>query len=89
MSAERRKYRRIKVPMPILVNHASMGTFECTTKNISDGGLSLEPPDGPFPRVGEEVTIQITKGLLGGSHEEPINARVIHVSKEMIGISYV
>ena len=49
MSKERRKHLRIKVPMPVLVKHATMGTMECTTKDICDGGLSLEPTDQPFP----------------------------------------
>ncbi len=89
MTVEKRDQTRIKVPILVRVTHANFGTIECSTYDISDNGLSLIPPEEPFPSVGEEITVQITKGALNGTFEEPIQAKVIHISEEKIGIRYM
>jgi hypothetical protein len=90
MGEERRQHMRIEVPMPVLVTHHALGTYELITVDICDNGIFLKAEPDQCPAVGDEVTLQLKSGILGDGEEPPlVRARVVRVTEAGMGIQFL
>lgn len=90
MSAEKRQYVRIEVPMPVEVTHPELGTFELVTADLCEGGVFLKARPEQCPAVGERITIKVKGGVLGGTDEPPtVEARVVRVTEKGMGVAFL
>jgi len=90
MGEEKRRHIRIEVPMPVEVTHPSLGTVELITADICDSGVFLKADPEQCPAVGDEVTLKVKSGVLGGGEEPPlVPARVVRVTKDGMGVEFL
>ncbi|MGM0593116.1 MAG: PilZ domain-containing protein [Pseudomonadota bacterium] len=90
MGAERRRHIRIEVPMPVTLTHEKLGTLELITADICEGGVFLKADPAQCPGEGEEVTLQVKGGILGGDEAPPqVKARVVRQTPNGIGVEFL
>lgn len=90
MGEEKRRHVRIEVPMPVEVTHPEQGTVELITADLCESGVFLKADPAQCPAVGEEVTLKVKGGVLGGGEEPPlVKARVVRVTAEGMGVEFL
>lgn len=90
MGDEKRRHVRIEVPMPVEVTHPALGTVELVTADLSDSGVFLKCAPEQCPELGDEITIKVKGGVLGGGDEPPlVPARVVRVTDEGMGVEFL
>lgn len=90
MGQEKRRHVRIEVPMPVEVTHPTMGTFELVTADLCESGVFLKADPEQCPAVGDEITIKVKGGVLGGGEEPPlVPARVVRVTENGMGVEFI
>lgn len=90
MKADKRRRRRIKVPVPVLVTHHTLGSAEFVTLDISDTGLFVKAPSHQCLPIGDEITLRIKSGILAdGDDPPPIRAKVVHVTENGMGVEFL
>lgn len=56
---DRRECARIAMDAVVVVRHPQVGTLNCKTRDISDGGVYVLVESGDFPPLGSIVEVQV------------------------------
>lgn len=84
-----RRFERITVSMVVELVYPDETVYQCTTRNISEGGLFILLPSTNFPPLGEMVTIKKIPDQ-DISTELPFDtAVVVHKDDDGIGLAFV
>jgi len=84
---ERRKYQRTQTAIRVEMHHSAFGTIVGFAKDISDGGAQVTIENHPTPPVGTVVQVRFKK-LVGPINAEPVNMRVMHAKRNVIGLMF-
>ncbi len=87
MVENKRKHPRLTVPMQVELSYADAESVMLTTRDISDGGVFLVSPEGKFPALNTQVQIKV-KASLQGEEPQSIDATVVRVSEEGVGLKF-
>ena len=85
---ERRKYERTSAAIRVEIQHPAFGVILGSTRDISDGGAQVSIENPPIPPVGTVVNVRFKK-LVGRINEEPVEMKVMHVSRNVVGLMFV
>ena len=88
MGEEKRQHVRLSVPMPVEVTHATLGTVELVTADLSDGGVFLSADPQQCPPIGDEVIIKVV-GTLGGEEPPEVPARDVRHTSDGMGLQFL
>lgn len=82
---DQRKYLRTPLNARVSIMHASLGTIELTTADISDGGLFVQAVGCPRLAVGDEARVQVC-----GIEDAPVlRAVVVRLTTEGAGLRFL
>ncbi|MCW8194315.1 PilZ domain-containing protein [Proteobacteria bacterium 005FR1] len=84
---ERRRFERRSTTIRVEIAHPAFGTIVGFTQDISDGGASVAIENQPCPPVGTVVSVRFRK-MVGAINEEPVNMRVVHHQRNVIGLMF-
>lgn len=85
---ERRKYERTPSAIRVQMQHPAIGTFIGFAKDISDGGAQVTIENHPTPPLGTVLKVQFKK-LIGPINAEPVEMRVMHAHRNVVGLMFV
>lgn len=85
---ERRKFERTPTALRVEMQHPAFGTIIGFAKDISDGGAQVSIENPPIPPVGTVVQV-LFKKIVGPINEEPVSMRVMHASRNSVGLMFV
>lgn len=85
---ERRRFERTPSAFRVEMRHPSIGTIVGFARDISDGGAQVTIENNPVPPVGTVLDVKFKK-MVGRVNEEPVSMRVMHSSKNTIGLMFV
>lgn len=85
---ERRKFERTPTAIRVEIRHPAFGTIIGFTRDISDGGAQVSIENHPSPPVGTLVDVQFKK-IAGPVNEEPVAMKVMHSTKNTVGLMFV
>lgn len=84
---DRRRYGRKVAAIRVEINHPAIGTMIGSTKNISDGGVSVKIEGQTIPPLGTEVNVRFIK-VVGAINQEPVKMTVVHQHNHAIGLTF-
>jgi len=87
MLDERRRFERKSTTIRVEITHPAFGTIIGFTQDISDGGASVVIDNQPNPPVGTVVKVMF-KRMVGTINEEPVEMRVMHQHKNVVGLMF-
>lgn len=73
--------------MQVELSYAKAEAIMLTTRDISDGGVFLIGHEGTLPALNTRVQIKV-KASLQGEEPQRINATVVRVSEEGLGLKF-
>ena len=83
-----RKSIRIEVPMPVTLRRGDDIVLNLITSDICDGGVFLKASEDECLPVGSKVTLQVKAGLLVGDTPPLINATVVRLTSDGMGLEF-
>jgi hypothetical protein len=86
---ENRKHERFDAFLEVEVTWPGHGTARALTRDLSDGGVRLEPPFNPPPPVGTVVQARLVANTGDGAEPPTLSARVVWVAPDAIGLMFV
>lgn len=84
-----RRFERLTVSMIVELVYPDETTHQCTTRNISDGGVFVLLPNTIFPPLGEMVHIKKIAGQESTMELPHDTAVVVHKDDNGIGLAFV
>ncbi len=87
MLDERRRFERKSTTIRVEIAHPAFGTIIGFTQDISDGGASVVIDNQPNPPVGTVVKV-LFKRMVGAINEEPVEMKVMHQHKNVVGLMF-
>lgn len=87
MAGEQRIFSRYNIPMQVELHIEGEASQVLTTRDVSDGGVFLEPGKGPLPHVGTKVSLCVVEQL-DGDQAKPVKATVVRATSEGIGLKF-
>lgn len=84
-----RRFERFTVSMIVELVYPDNTTHQCTTRNISEGGLFILLPNKTFPPIGEMVNIKKIPGQDITTNLPHDTAIVVHKDDNGIGLAFV
>jgi hypothetical protein len=88
MGSNKRSFARIPVPMDIEVRMEGAEMMELVTIDISNGGAFIKAEPQQCPPVGSLLSLKV-KGQLGGDEPPTVQARVVRITAEGIGVEFL
>ena len=88
MGSDKRSFARIPVPMDVEMLVAGEETLVLETVDISNGGAFIKAEPQQCPDVGTVVSLKV-KGQLGGEEPPTVEARVVRVTNEGLGVQFL
>lgn len=85
---DRRKFERTPTAFRVEMRHPAFGTIVGFAKDISDGGALVTIENHSTPPIGTVVNVMFKK-MVGQVNQEPVEMRVVHASRNTIGLSFV
>lgn len=85
---ERRLFERTSTSIRVEMTHPTFGTIVGFSKDISDGGASVQVENQTCPPVGTEVRV-IFKKTIGPINAEPVLMKVVRQQRNTIGLMFV
>jgi hypothetical protein len=85
---ERRQFERRPSSIQVKLSHPSFGMIIGSTTDISDGGAHVRLENAVIPPVGTEVFVQFKK-VIGHINDEPVAMKVMHCSKNAVGLMFL
>lgn len=85
---ERRRFERTPTTIRVEMRNKTFGTIVGFAKDISDGGAQVTVENHPTPPVGTIVEVMFKK-MVGPINNEPVQMRVMHTQKNVIGLMFV
>lgn len=84
-----RRFKRLLVTMMVELVYPDGTSHQCSTQNISDGGLFVLLPSNAFPPLGEMVTISKLPNQNIDAELPNDTAVVVHRDDKGIGLAFV
>ena len=88
MGNNQRNFARIPVPMDIEVRVEGAEMMVLETIDISNGGAFIKAEPHQCPAVGTELQLKV-KGQLGGEAPPTVQARVVRINNEGMGVEFL
>ena len=88
MGNNQRNFARIPVPMDIEVRVEGAEMVVLETVDISNGGAFIKAEPHQCPAVGTELQLKV-KGQLGGEAPPTVQARVVRINNEGMGVEFL
>ena len=85
---ERRKYERRSSSIRVEMLHPAFGKIVGSALDISDGGAKVVIENDVAPPVGTVVNV-VFKKIVGHINQDPVQMRVVHVSKNSLGLMFL
>ncbi len=85
---ERRRFERTSTSIRVEMSHPAFGTIVGFSKDISDGGASVQVENQVCPPVGTEVQVRFKK-TVGPINNEPIAMKVVRQHRNTIALMFV
>ena len=87
MDSDRRRYARQATSIRVEMTHPAFGTLVGYTRDISDGGASVQLETALVPPPGTLVHV-IFKKIAGQINNEPVAMKVMHQEKSTVGLMF-
>ena len=87
MEADRRRYARQATSIRVEMTHPAFGTLVGYTRDISDGGASVQLETELVPPVGTLVHVVFRK-IAGQVNLQPVAMKVMHQQKSTLGLMF-
>lgn len=84
-----RRFERFTITIMVTLSYPDGTIHQCTTRNISDGGIFVLLPNTPFPPLGEMVTIDKLPDQDTTIELPNDTAVVVHKDEYGIGLAFV
>lgn len=84
---EKRKQSRAEVAVNVEMKFRDVQAQGLRTRNVSLGGVFIEPGDYPLPRKGETVTLQVVNGGAPGTGRT-FRTRVARADEEGVALLF-
>lgn len=84
----RRRYPRVASDAQLDISHPAFGMLSLRAKNASEGGFFALRGMSPLPPANTEVQV-IIKRHTGTINTDPITMKVVRVTDEGIGLTFV
>lgn len=88
MGSDQRSFARIPVPMDIEVRRDGAEMVVLETTDISNGGAFIKAEPQQCPAIGTELSLRV-KGQLGGEEPPTVQARVVRITQEGMGVEFL
>ena len=88
MGSDQRNFARIPVPMDIEVRMDGAEMVLLVTVDISNGGAFIKAEPQQCPAIGTELSLRV-KGQLGGEEPPTVQARVVRITNEGMGVEFL
>ena len=88
MGSDQRNFARIPVPMDIEVQVDGAEVVVLETSDISNGGAFIKAEPQQCPAIGTELSLRV-KGQLGGEAPPTVQAKVVRVTDEGMGVEFI
>jgi hypothetical protein len=88
MGSNKRNFARLPVPMDIEVRMDGAEMMVLVTVDISNGGALIKAEPQQCPPVGSLLSLKV-KGQLGGEEPPTVQARVVRITAEGIGVEFL
>lgn len=88
MGSNKRNFARLPVPMDVEVRMDGAEMMVLVTVDISNGGAFIKAEPQQCPPIGSVLSLKV-KGLLGGEEPPTVQARVVRVTAEGIGVEFL
>lgn len=85
---DRRRFARTSAIFRVELTNPAFGTLVGSTRDISDGGAQVQIDNELMPPVGALVDV-VFKRIVGPVNAEPVAMRVMHCSKNVVGLMFV
>lgn len=85
---DRRRFERTPTSIRVEMTHPSIGVIIGSTNDISDGGAQVSIENQSLLPVGTIVNVMFKK-VVGPVNAEPIQMRVMHTHKNVLGLMFV
>lgn len=89
MAENKRKNPRIEVPMPVTLKQPDGHSMELITADICDGGVFLKASAEECLPIGSRVTLQVRAGLLAGDDPPLVDAEVVRITENGMGLKFL
>lgn len=86
---DQRRFERFAIAMQVEITYPDGTIHQCTTRNISDGGIFVLLPNETFPPLGEMVTVQKMPDQDSNMELPNDTAVVVHKDDQGIGMAFV
>lgn len=86
--SDRRRYQRKSTRIRVEITHPSLGHITASTRDISDGGVSITTDAHAILPVGAEVNVRFFK-VAGAVNEEPVKMRVVRRQQNILGLAFI
>ena len=86
---ENRRHERFDAFLEVEVTWPGHGTSRALTRDLSDGGVRLEPPFTPPPPVGTMVEARLVGPTGDGEAPPTLSARVVWTAPDAIGLMFL
>jgi PilZ domain len=86
---ENRKHERFDAVLEVEVTWPGHGTARARTRDLSDGGVRLDPPFTPPPPIGTLVQARLAAPTGDGAEPPTLTARVVWVAPDAIGLQFI
>ncbi|UTA46681.1 PilZ domain-containing protein [Simiduia sp. 21SJ11W-1] len=87
MDADRRRYARQATSIRVEMTHPAFGTLVGYTRDISDGGASVQLETELVPPPGTQVLVVFRK-IAGQVNDEPVAMKIMHQNKSTVGLMF-
>lgn len=85
---ERRRFERTSAAIRVEMTHPAIGVIVGSTMDISDGGAQVSIDNSHVPPVGTVLNV-IFKKMVGRVNQDPVQMKVMHTHKTVIGLMFV
>lgn len=87
MEADRRKYARQSTSIRVEMTHPAFGLLVGYTRDISDGGASVQLDTEVFPPAGTQVQVVFRK-IAGQINDRPVTMKIMHQNRNTLGLMF-
>ena len=85
---ERRQFERQPSSLKVNIQHPAFGIITGFARDISDGGAQVHIENQPCPPVGTVVNVTFKK-MIGAINQEPVEMKVMHSHRNIVGLMFV